>query len=92
MKKINIKEYLKPLINQADVVVGGTVQYLFLMAESGLKTYIRPDIVCLEVYSTDPFKYIEIYKKMLDNVEVKFYDTFSTILSRKYVLYENKRT
>ena len=89
-KKIIIKDYLKPLINQPDVVVGGTVQYLFLMAESGLKKYITPGIVCLEIYSTDPFKYIEIYKKMLNNVEVKFYDTFSTILSRKYVLYEKR--
>ena len=91
LKQINTSEYLKDLINQEDVILGGTIQYMFLMAESKLKTYIRPNIVCLELYATNPFKYIDIYKKKFKNVEVKLYDTLSTILSKKYVLYENKK-
>ena len=87
--KIDIKEYLKPLCNQKDVIIGGTIEYAFMILESKLKDFNNPDIICLEIYTIDTKKYLEIYSKIINNCKIKLYNTYTTILPQKYVIFEN---
>ena len=88
-KNIDLKLYLKPLYNQTDVIIGGYLQYLFLINLSQIKNIPKINISYLEVYTTHVDKYIKIYKNIIKNCNIKLYETFVTILPEKYVICQN---
>lgn len=88
-KNIDLELYLKPLHNQTDVIIGGYIQFLFLIKLSNLTNIPKINISYIEIFTTDIEKYIKIYKNLINNCNIKLYETFTTILPEKYVLYQN---